>query len=156
MLSNGVITQEEHDAAQAEPLVLNPTEPSTTGIEAYPYFTSYVRDQLTNANGKYAYSKDELFKGGLKVYTTLDVSMQQAAEAAAREKEQAAGDNYEVAMGAIDPDNGYIKALVGGKDYDASQVNMATGTGGSAGRQVLRSRRSPWWQLSSRASTPIP
>ena len=52
--------------------MLNPTEPSTTGIEAYPYFTSYVRDQLTNANGKYAYSKDELFKGGLKVYTTLD------------------------------------------------------------------------------------
>ena len=135
MLSNGVITQEEHDAAQAEPLVLNPTEPSTTGIEAYPYFTSYVRDQLTNANGKYAYSKDELFKGGLKVYTTLDVSMQEAAEAAAREKEQAAGDNYEVAMVAIDPDNGYIKALVGGKDYDASQVNMATGTGGS-GRQA--------------------
>ena len=115
MLSNGVITQEEHDAAQAEPLVLNPTEPSTTGIEAYPYFTSYVRDQLTNANGKYAYSKDELFKGGLKVYTTLDVSMQEAAEAAAREKEQAAGDNYEVAMVAIDPDNGYIKALVGGR-----------------------------------------
>lgn len=135
MLSNGVITQEEHDAAQAEPLVLNPTEPSTTGIEAYPYFTSYVRDQLTNANGKYAYSKDELFKGGLKVYTTLDVSMQEAAEAAARKKEQAAGDNYEVAMVAIDPDNGYIKALVGGKDYDASQVNMATGTGGS-GRQA--------------------
>lgn len=135
MLSNGVITQEEHDAAQAEPLVLNPTEPSTTGIEAYPYFTSYVRDQLTNANGKYAYSKDELFKGGLKVYTTLDVSMQEAAEAAAREKEQAAGDNYEVAMVAIDPENGYIKALVGGKDYDASQVNMATGTGGS-GRQA--------------------
>ena len=115
--------------------MLNPTEPSTTGIEAYPYFTSYVRDQLTNANGKYAYSKDELFKGGLKVYTTLDVSMQEAAEAAAREKEQAAGDNYEVAMVAIDPDNGYIKALVGGKDYDASQVNMATGTGGS-GRQA--------------------
>ena len=135
MLSNGVITQEERDAAQAEPLVLNPTEPSTTGIEAYPYFTSYVRDQLTDANGKYAYSKDELFKGGLKVYTTLDVSMQEAAEAAAREKEQAAGDNYEVAMVAIDPDNGYIKALVGGKDYDASQVNMATGTGGS-GRQA--------------------
>lgn len=115
-----------------------------------------MRDQLTNANGKYAYSKDELFKGGLKVYTTLDVSMQEAAEAAAREKEQAAGDNYEVAMVAIDPENGYIKALVGGKDYDASQVNMATWTGGSAGRQVLRSRRSPWWQLSSRASTPIP
>ncbi len=135
MLSNGVITQAEHDAAQAEPLVLNPTEISTTGIEKYPYFTSYVRDQLTSSTGKYAYSKDELFKGGLKVYTTLDVSAQEAAEAAARKKEEAAGSNFEVALVAIDPDNGYIKALVGGKDYSASQVNMATGTGGS-GRQA--------------------
>ena len=135
MLSNGVITQEEHDAAQAEPLVLNPTEVSTTGIEKYPYFTSYVRDQLTSSTGKYAYSKDELFKGGLKVYTTLDVSMQEAAEAAARKKEEAAGSNFEVALVAVDPDNGYIKALVGGKDYSTSQVNMATGTGGS-GRQA--------------------
>ena len=135
MLSNGVITQAEHDAAQAEPLVLNPTEISSTGIEKYPYFTSYVRDQLTSSTGKYAYSKDELFKGGLKVYTTLDVSAQEAAEAAARKKEEAAGSNFEVALVAIDPDNGYIKALVGGKDYSASQVNMATGTGGS-GRQA--------------------
>ena len=135
MLTHGTITQEEHDSAVEEELLLNVEARAQDGIYAYPYFTSYVRDQLTNANGKYAYSKDELFKGGLKVYTTLDVSIQEAAEAAARKKEQAAGDNYEVAMVAIDPDNGYIKALVGGKDYDASQVNMATGTGGS-GRQA--------------------
>ena len=72
---------------------------------------------------------------GARLVCRRGLLMQEAAEAAARKKEQAAGDNYEVAMVAIDPDNGYIRALVGGKDYDASQVNMATGTGGS-GRQA--------------------
>ncbi|MBR3689931.1 MAG: transglycosylase domain-containing protein, partial [Eggerthellaceae bacterium] len=67
MLSNGVITQEEFDAASAEPIALNPTVPSTTGIVAYPYFTSYVRNQLSDANGRYAYSTAEIFKGGLTV-----------------------------------------------------------------------------------------
>ena len=63
MVSNGVITAEEADAVKAEPIELNPSEPSMTGILAYPYFTSYVRNQLTNPEGKYAYSTSELFKG---------------------------------------------------------------------------------------------
>lgn len=106
-----------------------------TGITAYPYFTSYVRNQLLNQNGKYAFSTAELFAGGLKIITTLDVADQQDAEAAVAEKEDEVGDPFEVALCAIDPDNGYIKAMVGGDDYDNEQVNMATGEGGS-GRQV--------------------
>ncbi len=66
MVSNGVITAEEADAVKAEPIELNPSEPSMTGILAYPYFTSYVRNQLTNPEGKYAYSISELFKGGVE------------------------------------------------------------------------------------------
>lgn len=134
MVSNGYIEAEEAAAAKEEPLALNETVPSVTGIEAYPYFTSYVRNQLSDAEGKYAYSTAEIFKGGLTVYTTLDVSAQQAAEAAAEEKLNEVGHEYEVGLVAIDPDNGYIKAMIGGKDYDATQVNMATGEGGS-GRQ---------------------
>ncbi len=135
MVSNNVITAEEADAVKAEPIELNPSEPSMTGIVDYPYFTSYVRNQLTNPDGKYAYSTAELFKGGLKVTTTLDVGVQQAADEAAAEKEDEAGDPFEVSMAVVDPDNGYIKALVGGHDYESSQVNMATGEGGS-GRQA--------------------
>lgn len=135
MESNGYITHEEAEAAKAEPITLNPTEPSMTGITAYPYFTSYVRNQLMNQDGKYAFSTADLFAGGLKIITTLDVADQQDAEAAAAEKEDEVGDPFEVALCAIDPDNGYIKAMVGGDDYDANQVNMATGEGGS-GRQV--------------------
>ena len=135
MVSNGVITAEEADAVKAEPIELNPSEPSMTGILAYPYFTSYVRNQLTNPEGKYAYSTSELFKGGLKVITTLDIEAQTAAEEAAAEKEEEAGDPFEVAMAVVNPENGYIDALVGGRDYESSQVNMATGEGG-AGRQA--------------------
>lgn len=135
MESNGYITAEEAEAAKAEEIVLNPTENSMTGITAYPYFTSYVRNQLMNQDGKYAFSTADLFAGGLKIITTLDVPDQQAAEAAAAEKEEEVGEPFEVALCAIDPDNGYIKAMVGGHDYDNEQVNMATGEGGS-GRQV--------------------
>lgn len=141
MLSNGVITQEEYDAAKAEPIKLDTTEPSQDGILKYPYFTSYVRDLLTDPDGKYAYSRDEVFKGGLTVITTLDVDAQKAAEEAAERKADAANsyrggeDVYECAMVAIDPDNGYVRALVGGRDYYENQVNLATGSGGS-GRQA--------------------
>ena len=82
MLTNGYITQEEHDAAQAEGIVLNPTETTVDGLEKYPYFSSYVRDLLMDPDGDYRYSEDEIFKGGLTIQTTLDVDSQEAAEAA--------------------------------------------------------------------------
>lgn len=132
MLSNGYITQEEHDAACAESIALNPTTPSTDGIFLYPYFTSYVRETLTDENGKYKYSTNEVFKGGLKVITTIDPSTQQAAENAADAKLSSLPDEAEAAIVAIDPSTGHVKAMVGGKDYSASKVNLATGSGTNA------------------------
>ena len=135
MVSNDVITQEEANAVKVEDIVLNPTAPSNTGILAYPYFTSYVRNQLLNQDGKYALSVSDLFAGGLEIVTTLDVSAQQDADAAAETKRNQAGDGFECAIVAIEPDNGYIRAMVGGTNYDENQVNMATGEG-SSGRQA--------------------
>ncbi len=134
MVSNGYITSEEAEAAKAEQIVLNTTEPSMTGITAYPYFASYVRNQLLNEGGNYDFSVADIFEGGLSIITTLDVEYQEAAEAAAAKKVEQVGSDFEVAMVALDNDNGYIKAMVGGKDYDNQQVNMATGEG-SSGRQ---------------------
>lgn len=122
MLTNGVITQEEHDAAQAEPISLNVTmSDSNDGLYQYKYFTSYVRDTLLQD-----YSSDEVFKGGLNVITTLDVDTQKAAEEAADAKLSGLPDNLELAMVAVDPDTGYIKAMVGGRDYDNDEFNLAT------------------------------
>ena len=134
MLSNGYITQEEHDAACAESIALNPTTPSTDGIFLYPYFTSYVRETLTDENGKYKYSTNEVFKGGLKVITTIDPSTQQAAENAADAKLSSLPDEAEAAIVAIDPSTGHVKAMVGGKDYSASKVNLGDGFRHECGR----------------------
>ena len=123
MLTNGYITQDEYDAAIAEPLNLKVSQDdaSNSGIVAYPYFTSYVRQVLLEN-----YSEAEVFKGGLTVTTTLDVSVQDAAEKACKEKENEVDDDLEVALVAVDPETGYIRALVGGKDYYSNEYNLAT------------------------------
>lgn len=131
MLGEHYITQEEHDEAIAAPVELNPQETREDGIIAYPYFTSYVRSLLYN---NYDLSESDILRGGLRVYTTLDVTAQEAAEAACQQKRESMwNDNMEVAMAVVDPATGNVQAIVGGSDYNASQVNIATGQGG-AGR----------------------
>ncbi|MGN0302092.1 MAG: transglycosylase domain-containing protein [Anaerotardibacter sp.] len=123
MLSNNVITQSEYEEAVATPLQLDVTEVGQTndGIYKYEYFTSYVRDTLLEE-----YTTDELFKGGLTIITTLDVDTQDKAEAAVNNYVSRLNDNIEGALVAVDPDTGYIKALVGGRDYRENQYNLAT------------------------------
>lgn len=122
MLTNGDITQDQYDQAVAQPLSLNvTTTDSTDGIYQYPYFTSYVRQWLLDN-----YSESDVFRGGWTVTTTLDPQLQEQAEEAARQKEATVSSDLEVAMVAVDPSNGNIKALVGGKDYYDNQYNLAT------------------------------
>ena len=72
----------------------------------------------------------------MTIYTTIDPATQEAAEIAAQNKVDQAGQEFEVSLVAIDPDNGHIKAMIGGDDsnYDNAQGNMATGEG-TGGRQ---------------------
>ena len=126
MLRLGHITQEEHDAAQAEPITLNVTEISGSGVDVYsqPYFVSYVKQLLEQE-----FSTDVLFKGGLTVKTTIDPTMQQVAEEAVRAQlDSLALEDLDMGMVVIDPSTGYIKCMVGGYDYNADQnhVNHAT------------------------------
>lgn len=136
MLSAGDITQEEHDAAQAEELNLNPApDAPEDGIYAYPYFTSYVRELLMEEDNQFGCSDADLFRGGLTIYTSLDVDLQQKAEAACADQVASLPDELDAALVAIDNETGQVKAMVGGKDFSASQVNNATGSGGT-GRQA--------------------
>ena len=128
MFDEHYITQEEYDAAVAAPIELNPREIRDDGILAYPYFTSYVRSLLYN---NYNLSDSDILRGGLRVYTTLDIDAQEAAEAACQEKRDSMrNSSMEVAMAVVDPLTGNVQAIVGGSDYNASQVNIATGQGG--------------------------
>ena len=122
MLVNNVITQQEYDEACAAPLKLKVKETETSnGLLKYPYFSSYIRDTLLEM-----YDFDMVYKGGLTVYSTLDTKLQKYAEDAARTKESYVADYLEVAMTVIDPKTGYVKAIVGGKDFNKDQYNLAT------------------------------
>lgn len=127
MLSNGYITQEEHDAAQAEGLSLNQTYPAEEGIYSNAHFVRYVRSVLTDPEGPYRYSLNEVSGGGWTIITTLDLTMQQQAEAAVADKKKNLPDAIQGALVSIEPSTGNIKAMVGGD----SDVNLATGEGGN-------------------------
>ena len=134
MLAAGDITQEQYDAALAKPLALNPApdEPSQ-GIYAYPYFTSFVRDKLMEADNIYGCSYADLFEGGLKIYTTLDVDMQNIAEQVCQDQRDRMAEGMDAALVAMDPENGRVRALVGGSDFYADQWNIATQGGRPTG-----------------------
>lgn len=127
MLSNGVISQEEHDTAQAEPLTLNVTETSSTGIQinAYPEFVDYVLQLLEEE-----YSYDAIFSGGLTVHTTIDPTIQTtASQAVVGQLDNVGIDGLEAGMTILDNNTGAILAMVGGHNYDpndSQRVNHAT------------------------------
>ena len=128
MYDEHMITAEECDAAANSPIDLDEKKISDDGIVAYPYFTSYVRYLLYN---DFDLTETDILKGGLRVYTTLDVDKQKAAENACAEKRSSMyDDNLQVAMAAVDPETGNIEAIVGGSNYRESEVNLATGQGG--------------------------
>lgn len=124
MLEQGFITPEQESKARSEAITLKPETPKHL-YSTSPYFTSYVQQELA----KYV-SKDVLEYGGLTVETTLNPEWQKAAEEAVQDtiKLDGPGQGFEqAALVAIDPNNGEIRALVGGYDYyKESQFNRAT------------------------------
>jgi len=84
-----------------------------------PYFVEWVRQKIER---KYGYRR--LWRGGLKVYTTLDLDLQKKAEETLVPylKEN----NHQGALLAMDPHTGWVKTLVGGRDFAESQFNRAT------------------------------
>jgi penicillin-binding protein 1A len=111
------------DKTKKEELVLaKGTKKDTTGPA--PYFVDYVTQKLIEK-----YGADAVYKEGLKIYTTIDMDMQKAAEAAMQKLPTYRTDKNGIkqpqgALVAIDPHTGYIKAMVGGRGTD--QFNRAT------------------------------
>ncbi len=125
MYLQGYITQDEAIAAKNEKMRVTPKQ---FDIRA-PHFVFYVRQLLENKFGP-----DLLYRGGLKIYTTLDLGIQQTAEQVARDqvaKLQAAKKNVSnAAVVVIRPSTGEILGMVGSVDYFNrdidGQVNVAT------------------------------
>ena len=120
MLYNHYIAQADYDAAVTAPLVLKQEAQPLQGIYSAPYYVSYVRTLLQQQ-----FTTGVVFNGGLTVYTTLDTRLQADAEKAATHDLRGPKDPS-VALVSIDPRTGYVKAMVGGRDYAKSKFNLAT------------------------------
>lgn len=121
MVKYGYINQATADKAQKTEIKLS-KRTGTSGVTA-SYFVDYITQQLIDK-----YGADAVYKEGLKIYTTLDLDMQRAAEKAMNQlptyRTEANGIKQpQGALVAIDPRTGHIKAMVGGRGND--QFNRA-------------------------------
>lgn len=122
MVKNGYLSPKQGEQIFAEPITL---QTPTTNIIA-PHFVFYVRDMLEKQ-----YGPDIVYRGGLRVVTSLDVQWQTQAEQIAQQRiaelQQRNAHNAAVVM--LSPE-GEILAMVGSIDYNNSaiggQVNVAT------------------------------
>ena len=131
MRDTNAITPAEDSRAKAEPLNLAPQ--NVQASEA-PYFVDLVHDQLAQR-----VSEQELTHDSLRIYTSLDPELQQAATEAVGigmknvddmvrklHKTQAGPINYpQVSLVALNPHTGQVLALVGGRNYGESQYDHA-------------------------------
>ncbi|HEY3413199.1 MAG TPA: PBP1A family penicillin-binding protein [Armatimonadota bacterium] len=120
------ITPEQARSAAQEPVRLIPRQNNVTNEWKAPHFVDYVVRQLEER-----YGPETVDRGGLEVRTTLHYGMQQAAEQAVVAGLATAASQHlvtsktEAALTCVDPHNGYIRAMVGGKEWGKSQFNRA-------------------------------
>jgi len=140
MLELGMIDRARYQLAVQTPVTLNLT-PKDDDVYFAPHFVDYVKEWFLS-NPRFGETQQErydlLFEGGLRIVTTLDLGMQQAAERAVSSVLTERGDPYG-ALTAVDPRTGFVRAMVGGRDYwneedRFARINLATG--GSTGRQA--------------------
>jgi penicillin-binding protein 1A len=121
MFEESKITQEQLERAHKTPLP-DPDQVRLPGIEGQHgalHFVNYVKQQLIDE-----YGQTEVFGGGLKVQSTIDLELQQAARDAIS-KWLTKPDGPSAALVAIDPEDGAVRAMIGGNNYRKSQFNLA-------------------------------
>ena len=130
MAEGGFISPGELTKALGTPLKLRSMENPPSDMAAY--FIEHVRKYVEEK-----YGKDALYRNGLQVYSTIDTDAQRMAQEAVRSglKEIEKRQRYlttdmpltlEGSLICFDLDTGYIKAMVGGRDFRKSQFNRAT------------------------------
>jgi penicillin-binding protein 1A len=125
MVGQGYITAQQRDEALLTSLPtskdIRPPEEDTR----YPYFTSWVKQQVVDKLGGGQEGARKAFEGGLTVQTTLDVRLQEAAEQAVQTWLPFES-GPRASLVAIDNRTGEVLAMVGGDDYATKPFNLAT------------------------------
>jgi penicillin-binding protein 1A len=125
MLEQKLIARPQYDAAVAEPI------PSRRDIQPpreetkYPYFTSWIKQQVVDKLGGGQTGARQAFEGGLTIQTTIDGRFQKAADDAIRAWLPFQS-GPRASLVAIENKTGEVRAMVGGDDYNSSPFNLAT------------------------------
>ena len=143
---NGIISSDQYIDAVAEPLHINRI--SVSSNPESDYFIEYIRPYLERK-----YGTNMLFTGGLKIYTTIDYDLQQYADSVMNKvlidfdnarryshkyldiSPDAVNINTQYLQGgvfAIDPQTGYVRVMIGGRNFKHSKYN-----------RVMQARRQP-------------
>jgi penicillin-binding protein 1A len=135
MLQQGYITQQQHDQTLAEhvwlaakgkpPAQATVVYPPQQTQSQFPDFVDYVQRFLIAK-----YGPELVFRGGLRVQTTLDPKMQTAAQQAIQQGVARTGEPLEMGLASVEPQTGFVKALVGGRQFGQgpyAAVNLALG-----------------------------
>lgn len=138
MLQEKRLSQEEFDIAISEPLILHPTEEDRPRQKSN-YFIEYLRVMLEKK-----YGADRLFGGGLKIYTTLDMDLQEYADSVMNKQltylENLRGYPFKYkgynrvssniktpylqgGVYSIEPETGYVRVMIGGRNFEHSKFN---------------------------------
>jgi 1A family penicillin-binding protein len=121
MEKEGYITEKQLNSALNENLVyIKKADKVQKGIA--PYFQDAVLSSLAD---KLNIDEEVIQTKGLKVYTTIDIGMQKIAEDIVENSINKKSD-IQTGFVAINPNNGHVKALIGGRDYEESPFNRAT------------------------------
>ncbi len=132
-----MITPSVRDEAKAKPVIVQPS--AILNSSDAPYFVDYIQEQVVET-----YGDENLARSKYRVYTTLDSDLQEAAFEAVRAgvedldkyfselEEPIPPGTVQASLIAVDPRNGHILAMVGGRDYGTSQYN-----------RIIEARRQP-------------
>jgi penicillin-binding protein 1A len=119
MVEQGLITRMDAVEANRVPLLKRKDVHLPEGKTNQPYFAEYVKQQLLPY-----YGSGTVLGGGLKIYTSIDLDLQRLAENAIQQwlpdKNGPAA-----SLVAIDPRDGRVLAMVGGRNFHKSQFNLA-------------------------------
>ena len=120
LVEQGKISRRDAIAASAAPLPkAEAMQPPSINTPVAPYFANYVKQQLIDE-----YGAAKVFGGGYRVTTSIDLELQKAARRAIA-KWLPDPDGPSAALVAIDPRDGSVIAMVGGRNFRESQFNLA-------------------------------
>ena len=120
----GHVSTDSYQAAVMEVPAIRTDAPKIRTQFRAPHFTNWVLRKLVKEHGS-----ERIYRGGLKVYTTLSLELQRKSVEALKEGLQDGRDSgvTEGAVVSMDPSNGYVRSMVGSTDYTRTNFNYATG-----------------------------